>query len=119
MFRWIRTLFAPPQSLSDLGFQPRFYDLEDAPRGSVIVSVENDDDTPMEFVVQVLEEYFGLPRKTAVELMLKVHTQGSADVRAMGRRDADRLVRRVREEATKRPYPLQCRIRPANERRDS
>lgn len=117
MFSWIRSLFARP-TLPDLGFLPRFYELDDAPRGSVIVSVENDDETPMEFVVQVLEDWFGLPRKSAVELMLKVHTEESADIRAMSRRDADRLVSRVREEAAKRPYPLQCRIRPAHERAD-
>ncbi len=120
MFGWIRKLFGMLrlETLPDLGFQPRIYDLEDAPRGTVIVSVENDDETPMEFVVQVLRDYFGLPEREAVELMLEVHTKGSADIRAMCRRDAERLIRRVREEAAKRPYPLQCSTRPVRDRTD-
>ena len=115
MFRWLRALFSQPEKLPELGFQPRIFDVDDAPRNSVIVSVENDDETPMEFVVQVLRDYFGVPYKTSIELMLAVHTRGTADIRAMSRRDADRLVRRVHEEAAKRSHPLQCQIRPVGE----
>ena len=124
MFNWIRKLFTNPvkgfelEKLPDLGFLPRFYDLDDAPRSSVIVSIENDDETPMEFVVQVLRDYFGMPLRTATEVMLEVHVKGSADIRAMSRRDADRLVRRIREEAVKHPYPLQCGIRPIEQRHE-
>ena len=36
----------------------------------------NDDYTPMEFVVDVLEKFFGLDRPTATRIMLEVHTKG-------------------------------------------
>ena len=36
----------------------------------------NDDYTPMEFVVDVLEKFFSLDRPTATRIMLEVHTQG-------------------------------------------
>ncbi len=38
----------------------------------------NDDYTPMEFVVQVLEKVFGLDRNTATRIMLEIHTKGKA-----------------------------------------
>tara|TARA_B100000686_G_C16757814_1_gene956698 strand:- start:1449 stop:1820 length:372 start_codon:yes stop_codon:yes gene_type:complete len=38
----------------------------------------NDDYTPMEFVVHVLENFFSMPREKATQLMLAIHTQGSA-----------------------------------------
>jgi ATP-dependent Clp protease adaptor protein ClpS len=38
----------------------------------------NDDFTPMEFVVQVLEKFFGLDRTRATRIMLEVHTRGAA-----------------------------------------
>ncbi len=117
MFGWIRKLFAEPAQLPGLGFQPRLYELDEAPSGSVVVSIENDDKTPMEFVVVVLRDYFGIPFKTAIQVMLSVHTDGSADIRAMSRRDADRLVSRIRDEAIKHNYPLQCTIRPIEEPR--
>lgn len=118
MFGWIRKFFAQPAKLPDLGFQPRMYELDEAPSGTVVVSVENDDKTPMEFVVAVLRDYFGLPTKTAIQIMLSVHTDGWADIRAMSRREANRLVARIRDEAIKGNYPLQCTIRPIEEPRE-
>ena len=38
----------------------------------------NDDYTPMEFVVEVLQSFFGLGREKATQVMLAVHTQGKA-----------------------------------------
>ena len=40
----------------------------------------NDDYTPMEFVVEVLEHFFSLTREKATQVMLAVHTQGKASV---------------------------------------
>ena len=41
----------------------------------------NDDFTPMEFVVDVLEHIFGMDRTTATRVMLEVHTRGKGDLR--------------------------------------
>ncbi len=38
----------------------------------------NDDYTPMEFVVHVLERFFGLDRERATQVMLHVHTRGKS-----------------------------------------
>jgi len=42
------------------------------------VEILNDDFTPMEFVVYVLSQYFGMPRPAAIRMMLEVHHKGSA-----------------------------------------
>ena len=41
------------------------------------VVIMNDDYTPMEFVVHVLERFFALPREKATQIMLAIHTTGS------------------------------------------
>lgn len=42
------------------------------------VIVLNDDYTPMEFVVHILENFFGMNREKATQIMLQIHTAGSA-----------------------------------------
>ncbi len=42
------------------------------------VVLHNDDYTPMDFVVTVLERFFGMERERATQVMLKVHTTGKA-----------------------------------------
>lgn len=49
----------------------------------------NDDYTPMEFVVHVLERIFDLDRKDAEQLMLRVHNDGIAECGAYPREDAE------------------------------
>ena len=44
------------------------------------VIILNDDYTPMEFVVHVLERFFGMNREKATQIMLTIHTSGSAVV---------------------------------------
>lgn len=44
------------------------------------VIVLNDDYTPMEFVVHILESFFGMNREKATQIMLQIHTAGSAVV---------------------------------------
>ena len=83
MFGWFEKLLREPAPLPPLGFTPDFLDPADAPAGAVVLSIENDDETPMEFVVQVLRDYCGLPDKTAIEMVLRIHTEGGLDVRMM------------------------------------
>ena len=44
------------------------------------VILMNDDFTPMEFVIHILENFFSMPQEKATQVMLRVHTEGSAVV---------------------------------------
>ena len=68
----------------------------------------NDDYTPMEFVVQILQQFFGKPQELAMQLMLKVHTEGSAVCGVYTRDVAETKVQQVTEAARKAQHPLQC-----------
>ena len=112
MFSWLKDFFRKPEPLPPLGFSPNFLDPDIATCGSVVVSIENDDVTGMEFVVQVLRDYFCIDCKGAVKLMLKVHDDGSAEIRIMSVTDANRVIAKIKQEADDHGFPLQCTTRP-------
>ena len=68
----------------------------------------NDDYTPMEFVVHVLERFFGLNNAQAVEIMLVVHRRGVAVVGVFSYEIAETKVTQVMEYARRNEHPLQC-----------
>ena len=68
----------------------------------------NDDFTPMEFVVQVLENFFNHTRQSAMLLMLKVHHEGRAICGVFTRDIAATKVDTVLTAAQKAGHPLQC-----------
>lgn len=68
----------------------------------------NDDFTPMDFVVAVLEQFFGKSREQAMVLMLKVHNEGSAICGVYPRDIAETKVDGVVSYARKHQHPLQC-----------
>ena len=68
----------------------------------------NDDYTPMEFVVHVLERFFGLTNPQAVEIMLTVHRKGVAVVGVFSYEVAETKVTQVMEYARRNEHPLQC-----------
>ena len=68
----------------------------------------NDDYTPMEFVVHVLERFFGLTNPQAVEVMLTVHRKGVAVVGVFSYEIAETKVTQVMEYARRNEHPLQC-----------
>jgi len=68
----------------------------------------NDDYTPMEFVVHVLERFFGMNQSLAVELMLTVHRKGLAVVGVFSYEIAETKVTQVMEYAQRNEHPLQC-----------
>ena len=72
----------------------------------------NDDYTPMEFVVQVLKEYFGMPEPTAVAIMLAVHRQGKAVVGVFTFDIAETKVATVMAVARRHEHPLRCMLEP-------
>ena len=68
----------------------------------------NDDYTPMEFVVHVLERFFGITNQHAVELMLTVHRRGVAVVGVFSFEVAETKVTQVMDYARQNQHPLQC-----------
>ncbi len=68
----------------------------------------NDDYTPMEFVVLVLQEFFGMGREKATQVMLKVHKEGRGVCGVYPRDIAATKVELVSEFSRKHQQPLQC-----------
>ena len=68
----------------------------------------NDDYTPMEFVVYVLERIFGITNQQAVDIMLTVHNKGIAVVGVFSHEIAETKVGQVMELARRNQHPLQC-----------
>lgn len=68
----------------------------------------NDDFTPMEFVVHVLERFFGMTHSQAFELMLTVHKKGVAVVGVFVFEIAETKVGQVMDFARRHQHPLQC-----------
>lgn len=68
----------------------------------------NDDFTPMEFVVHVLERFFGLSHQQSVEVMLTVHRKGVAVVGVYAFEIAETKVAQVMDFARRHQHPLQC-----------
>ncbi|MGJ8583898.1 MAG: ATP-dependent Clp protease adapter ClpS [Marinosulfonomonas sp.] len=72
------------------------------------VMLLNDDFTPMEFVVIVLERFFGLNHAQSFELMLTVHKKGLAVVGVFSHEIAETKVSQVMDFAQRHEHPLQC-----------
>jgi ATP-dependent Clp protease adapter protein ClpS len=70
----------------------------------------NDDYTPMEFVVWVLEQVFQMNRQEAMRIMLETHHHGVAFCGVFSRREAENRVKQVIDFARQHQHPLQCGI---------
>jgi ATP-dependent Clp protease adaptor protein ClpS len=68
----------------------------------------NDDYTPMEFVVLVLQDVFNKTREDAMRIMLHVHNQGVGECGVYPFEVAETKVTRVMDSARKNQHPLQC-----------
>lgn len=68
----------------------------------------NDDYTPMEFVVYVLQRFFALDHARAVQVMLTVHNKGVAVVGVYPFEIAETKVTQVMDCARSNQHPLQC-----------
>lgn len=66
----------------------------------------NDDYTPMEFVVEVLQTFFGLDRERSTQVMLAVHTQGKATCGIFPRDIAETKSAQVNQYAQENQHPL-------------
>ena len=72
------------------------------------VMLLNDDYTPMEFVVIVLERFFGMNQVQAFDIMLTVHKKGLAVVGVFSHEVAETKVAQVMDFARQHQHPLQC-----------
>jgi ATP-dependent Clp protease adaptor protein ClpS len=70
----------------------------------------NDDYTPMEFVVEVLEIFFRMNREQATHVMLTVHTQGKGVCGIYTRDIAETKAAQVNQYARENEHPLLCEI---------
>ena len=73
----------------------------------------NDDYTPMDFVVDVLERFFGLARHAATRIMLEVHTKGKGDCGLFTHEIAETKVAQVTQYSREHQHPLLCTLEEA------
>ena len=78
------------------------------PPSMYTVFLLNDDYTPMEFVVEVLEQFFFLPHESATYLMFQVHQTGRGICGLYTRDIAETKVVQVNEFARRNEHPLLC-----------
>jgi ATP-dependent Clp protease adaptor protein ClpS len=73
----------------------------------------NDDYTPMEFVVYVLERFFSMSREKATQIMLHVHTRGMGVCGVYTREIAETKVSQVNDFSREQRHPLLCTMEEA------
>ncbi|HMH00001.1 MAG TPA: ATP-dependent Clp protease adapter ClpS [Terriglobales bacterium] len=74
------------------------------------VLILNDDYTPMEFVVDAIEQFFDMDRESAMHLMLRIHNEGIAECGAYSHEIAAAKATQVVAFAREHQHPLQCVI---------
>ena len=72
----------------------------------------NDDFTPMDFVVQILESIFKKTPAEAVQIMLQVHHKGRGECGVYSHEIAEAKVAQVESAARSAGHPLQCTMEP-------
>lgn len=75
----------------------------------------NDDYTPMEFVVHVLQKFFGKGHEEAMQIMLTVHHEGKGVCGVYPQDVAATRIHQVLQFARSRQHPLQCVMEPVGD----
>jgi len=83
-----------------------------APPPMYQVLLLNDDYTPMEFVVKILQKFFGKSHEEATRIMLQVHHEGRGVCGVYPRDVAATRIAQVSQYARARQHPLQCVMEP-------
>ena len=86
---------------------------EIAPPPQYQVLLLNDDYTPMDFVVEVLQQFFTMDLEKATQVMLHVHTRGRGVCGVFTREVAESKVALVNEYARMNQHPLLCTMEKA------
>jgi len=96
---------------SGLSIQENKPELKKPPMYKVLLL--NDDYTPMEFVVLVLETFFRMDREKATQIMLHVHTRGVGMCGVFTRDVAETKVSQVNDFSRSNQHPLMCTMEEA------
>ena len=102
-----------PERGRELGVVEAEPQLRKAPRRRVIML--NDDYTPMEFVVALLEQVFAMDRERATRVMLQVHTRGSGVCGVYTAEVAEALCNEANATARAHEHPLTCETEPVED----
>ena len=73
----------------------------------------NDDYTPMEFVIEVLQNFFRMDQEKATQVMLQVHTNGKGVCGVFTREIAETKVAQVNDYSRNQEHPLMCTMEQA------
>lgn len=73
----------------------------------------NDDFTPMDFVIEVLMDFFGMPEDKATQVMLHIHTRGIGVCGVYTKDVAETKVMIVNEYSREHQHPLLCSMEEA------
>lgn len=95
-----------PQDDDELAVQTARPQLRRPPLFKVLLL--NDDYTPMDFVVLILQKFFGMPMETATQIMLHIHTRGVGVCGVFPKDIAETKVARVNDYARSHHHPLLC-----------
>lgn len=93
---------------SDLAVQEAKPELKKPPLYQVVLY--NDDFTPMDFVVEILEHFFAMDRVRATRVMLDVHNTGKGICGVYTRDIAQTKAEQVIQYAQQHEHPLLCRV---------
>lgn len=97
------------ESQHSLAVAPDTPELQPPPMFRVLLL--NDDYTPMDFVVEVLEDFFAMSREKATQTMLRIHTTGQALCGIYTRDVAETKAMQVSQYARECEHPLQCEVK--------
>jgi len=95
----------------DLAVQEAEPELKRPPLYKVILL--NDDFTPMDFVIQVLTDFFSMSEEQATQVMLHVHTKGVGICGVFSKDVAETKVELVNNYAREHQHPLMCAMEEA------
>ena len=90
----------------DLAVQEARSQLKKPPLYKVILL--NDDFTPMDFVIEILMDFFSMPEEKAIQVMLQVHTQGVGVCGIYSKDVAETKVYIVNDYSRENQHPLMC-----------
>ncbi len=89
-------------------------ELENSLEGELhVIEVQNDDITPMDYVMQVIQDFSKKDRDQAIQLMLKIHSTGSGQLLAGSKNSLDKVAKHIERDASSRKFPFKCVVRSA------